>query len=544
MLTAMTQWERSLLGEQKSSLEAIFPSVLMTRRWFGGKARKIQAVRILESVPFSAGVVGALFLFLRVEYQEGHPETYVMPVLAAFGGKATQIQHEMPHAVVASFAFQGEDGVLYEAVWDTKYSTALLLAIGQEGRFQGDTGILIASSTEAFPDLVQREDNLTPVLMKAEQSNTSIAYEERVILKLYRRLQDGLNPDLEIGRVLTAMNFVNSPRVGGAIEYSRLEGQPATVAILQEFVKNQGDAWKVTLEAFERFLQRCRTQPIGHDGAYLPATPLWQLADKDPPTLAREAIGSYLESAELLGRRTADLHVALASCTDNPAFKPEPMSMAYRHDRYESLGRLTEQTLALLKSRLYDLPSAAKPDAHDVLRAESEIIDCFHAFRELDSAALRIRCHGDYHLGQVLWTGADFIIVDFEGEPARPLSERRLKHPPLMDVAGMLRSFHYVPYAALMGQQSDPHGTASGKSLDPSIKFWYRWVSAQFLKGYKRVAEQAPFSPRSDNEVQILLHAYLLEKAVYELRYELNNRPEWSSIPLRGIVEIIKQAND
>ena len=171
---------------------------------------------------------------------------------------------------------------------------------------------------------------------------------------------------------------------------------------------------------------------------------------------------------------------------------------------------------------------------------ESRILARFHAFLELETRALRIRCHGDYHLGQVLWTGQDFLISDFEGEPARPLSERRMKHTPIMDVAGMLRSFYYAAYAALSHQQSDRLAEDAGARFEPWIRFWHGWVSVVFLKAYLGIAERASFWPGSQAEFQVLLDAHLLEKAVYEIGYELNNRPDWVRIPIRGVLDILE----
>jgi maltose alpha-D-glucosyltransferase/alpha-amylase len=265
------------------------------------------------------------------------------------------------------------------------------------------------------------------------------------------------------------------------------------------------------------------------------------MVQKAIPTFARELIGPYLDSASRIGQRTAELHVALANVQDNPDFTPEPFSLEYRRSRYESMCRLASQTCSLLKGRLNDLPLQTEEEARRVVSDEPRIQDRFRAFLELETRALRTRCHGDYHLGQVLWTGQDFLISDFEGEPARPLSERRMKHTPIVDVAGMLRSFYYAPYAALSCQQSDLLAEDTGARFEPWIRFWYGWVSVVFLKAYLGIAERASFWPGSQAEFQVLLDAHLLEKAVYEIGYELNNRPDWVRIPVRGVLDILER---
>jgi trehalose synthase-fused probable maltokinase len=544
MLIVNEQWERILERETRSHLEACLPDVLKTRRWFAGKARPIRSVRVIEFVPIPSRSSAVVLLFIRVEYEAGAPETYAFFLTAAWGEQAAQIQKDLPGTVVTTVQVRIQDGeesgVLYDALWNRDCSSTLLSAIGQGGRFPGETGTLIASNTKVHEDLIGGEAALEPSVMNAEQSNTSVSYGDRVLLKVFRRVESGLNPDLEIGRMLTAMNFPYTPPVAGSIEYGRANGEIVTVAILQGFVRNQGDAWKYTLEAFDHYLVRCRAQPIGREDAPALNTFLFEMTQEDIPAFARELIGPYLDSAARIGQRTAELHVALANGRNNPDFMPEPFTLKYRRSRYESMCRLASQTCSLLKGRLDDLPSDIEPEAQRVMNYEPRIQDRFRDFLELETSALRIRCHGDYHLGQVLYTGQDFVISDFEGEPARPLDERRMKHTPIMDVAGMLRSFHYAPYAALMRQQSDLLAEGAGSRFEPWVRFWYGWVSAVFVKAYLEIAARASFWPASQAEFQVLFDAHRLEKAVYEIGYELNNRPDWVRIPIRGVLEILE----
>ncbi|MDE3050751.1 MAG: alpha-amylase, partial [Nitrospirota bacterium] len=261
MLIVNERWDRILEKEARSHLEARLPDVLKARRWFAGKARAIQSVRIVESVPIPSRSSTVVLLFIRVEYLDGAPEMYTFPVTAALGEQAAQIHQDLPGTIVTTLKVRMKDceqtGVLYDALWNADFSRTLLSAIGQGGRFTGQTGTLIASSTQAYGNLISGEAALEPAVLKAEQSNTSVAYGDRVLLKVYRRVENGMNPDLEIGRILTTMNFPHSPPVAGYIEYVRANGEAVTVAILQGFVHNQGDAWKYTLEAFDDYLVRC-----------------------------------------------------------------------------------------------------------------------------------------------------------------------------------------------------------------------------------------------------------------------------------------------
>ena len=544
MLIVPDRWERILERDLRVSLEICLLEFLKPRRWFAGKSRVIHSVCIIEFLPIQDRSGGAVLLFIRVDYVGGASDMYTLPLTAAFGEQAAQIQQDLPGAIVAPLKVQAKDseqiGVLYDALWNPDFSRTLLSAIGSGCRFTGEMGALIASPTQAYEDLIGGGVSLDPAVLKAEQSNTSVAYGDRVLMKVFRRVEVGINPDLEIGRMLTAMKFPHSPPLAGSLEYVRANNETVTVAILQGFVHNQGDAWNYTLEAFDQYVVRCQAQPPGSAHELTFAGSILEAAQRDIPLVARECIGPYLDSVSLLGQRTAELHIALATVQDNPDFMPEPFSLEYRRSRYESMGRLVSQTCSLLRSRLNDLPSSTKQEARRVLNNESPMQNRFRAFSELETCARRTRCHGDYHLGQVLWTGRDFLISDFEGEPARPLSERRMKHSPIMDVAGMLQSLYYAPYATLLRQQPLWHAEGAGANLDPWIRFWCGWVSVAFLKSYLKIAERASFWPGTQPEFRVLLDAHLLEKAVYEIGYELNNRPHWVGIPIRGVLEILE----
>ncbi len=272
----------------------------------------------------------------------------------------------------------------------------------------------------------------------------------------------------------------------------------------------------------------------------LPTSHILDLIEEEIPQIAQDTIGSYLESARQLGERTGELHVALASDRKDPAFSPEPYTDFNRRALYQSMRSLADQSLALLGQRLKSLPEEIHADAAKVLSLENDIFKRFQMLTEKKIKAMRMRCHGDYHLGQVLYTGKDFVIIDFEGEPARPVSERRLKRSPLRDVAGMLRSFHYAVISALRGDALRPEDLPN---LEPWSRLWHTWVCVAFLKSYFDATKDVRILPESNSDLKILLDIHLLEKAAYELAYELNNRPDWVKVPLQGILELM-QAND
>ncbi|MCH5376703.1 MAG: putative maltokinase, partial [Planctomycetes bacterium] len=387
-------------------------------------------------------------------------------------------------------------------------------------------------------------ERLPSKALKAETSNSTAFFGDRFMLKLCRRLDEGTNPELEIGAFLTEeVTFANIPPVAGAIEYESDGRETSTVAILSGFVRNEGSAWEHALGSLSGYFDRIGSRaPVSEPpGAGTPSA--GRSVSDDPPPEAREYFGGYLHSAELLARRTAEMHVALATDTGDPAFSPEPFSRHYQRSLYQNLRNQTERNMRLLEQRLETLPDEHRASAAAVLAARDIIDGRLRALLEDPITATRIRCHGDYHLGQVLYTGNDFVIIDFEGEPARPLAERRIKAPPLRDVAGMLRSFDYACHVAYRDRfQSLVLPDDDHRRLTGWVQFWVSCVSAAYLRTYLAVADRASFIPDRAEGLRALLDAYLLEKALYELSYELNNRPAWAHIPLGGISRLIEGA--
>jgi trehalose synthase-fused probable maltokinase len=294
----------------------------------------------------------------------------------------------------------------------------------------------------------------------------------------------------------------------------------------QKAVHHQGSGWEFTIDELRRYYER-----VGSRGHVVVAA-----EGAEPPPLFAALENWYLAAAATLARRTAELHLTLAS-GQTPSFVPErlgPAELAAFVERTRAHGAAT---FDLLQTRLASLSDTALAQAEDVLRKRDAMLDQLDGVGALDHGGMRIRVHGDYHLGQVLWSEGDFYILDFEGEPARPVTERRAKDSPLKDVAGMLRSFSYAAYAALFNRTA---GRAEEfDRLEPWARVWSRWVGAAFLRGYLTVADGAPFLPADPVQRAAVLDLYLVDKALYELNYELNNRPDWVRIPVRGLVDLI-----
>jgi maltose alpha-D-glucosyltransferase/alpha-amylase len=548
-VTLSGEWRALLKGRGRDRLATVMPEVLERQRWFGGKARAIRTCDVVDVAPVGDRPDAELYvLIVRVDYVDGEPEDYVLPIAFAEGEEAGRIEAISPRAVLAVVRGQGQrgqSGVLYDAVQDPTAGTLLLGMVAGEQRFDSDAGELVGTcrADVGTPDEIAALD-ATP--LRAEQSNSSIVFEDRFLMKVLRRLEPGISPDVEIGAAL-AERFEHSPELVGTIDHVPEGKPPHTLALLQRYVPNEGDAWAFTLDELGRFSERVLTDPPVR-GRSVPSRiprPL-QLAEDEIPETVYEVIGPYLDAATMLGERTAQMHVALASLPgDDKAFAPEEFTSLSQRSLYQSTRNTMRKGLHAARkgaARLED------PDLRDRIIAladrENEILQRLTTLSETRIHAVRTRVHGDYHLGQVLWTGRDFVIIDFEGEPARPLGERRLKRSPLRDVAGMLRSFQYATGSALADQVDRgavTEGSDAHDELTAWLAYWNRWVAAAFLRAYLEVARGHRIVPADPAEVAILLDALLLEKAVYELGYEMNNRPGWIDIPLSGITQVLDE---
>ena len=536
-------WDNLLQGRARATLERILPAYLITCRWFGGKARQIRSVKNVDVIPVAVDSSTVYFTTWEVQYAGGTPETYLLPLGFATGQAAFELRQANPQAVIAQLNVkdknQEAEGILFDALYHMDFCRSLLGAVARGRKFKGDNLEIHAQPSKVFRAVRgPAEATLEPSLIRREQSNTSITYGDRLILKIFRRVTEGVNPDLEIGRFVTEKtSFAHIPPLAGFFEMRKGRGEPSTVGILQGLVANEGDAWRYTLDSLGRYFEEILSRQPELQEASTPHGSLLDLTSQETPSLAKELMGSYLSSAHLLGQRTGELHMALASERKDAAFTPEPFTALYRRSLYQSLRTLADQSLRLLEKRLSGLPKGVRSDAEKVLNLEETIFDRFRQILERKITAMRVRCHGDYHLGQVLFTGKDFVIIDFEGEPARPISERRLKRSPLRDVSGMLRSFHYAALTKLRGDSVRPEDAIH---LKPWAHYWNLWVSASYLKGFLDATAEATFLPKSQEEMALLLDIYLLEKAIYELSYELNNRPDWVAVPIEGILELLR----
>jgi trehalose synthase-fused probable maltokinase len=481
--------------------EALGP-FLSRQRWFGAKARTIDAVRFVARVRLPIETRPTFLCVVQVRFASGDPEEYLLPLAVATGKDESARLIEVGRGdIVARIA--GHDALIYETGGDTETAAALLAAIQQRTVFEGAGGRICGVVVD--PGLLVDIDPALRIQRgRADQSNTAFFYGNRLLLKLLRRLEPGPNPEFEIGSRLTKQGFAAVPRVAGGLAFDRPERGRTAIGILQQLVANRGSAWDFCLSE----LAACLAAPD----------------DETCEEASRAA-------ARQLGVRTGELHVALASVADE-AFAPQALDEPTLAGRLEEMRQRAAAVLALLAQRSDGLPPHSARYASRVLERGDMMLARFAIAPGHDSYGQLIRVHGDYHLGQVLRRedADDFVILDFEGEPARPIAERRARQSALKDLAGMLRSFAYAGQVALMKATDGEAGRL--EALEPIVTRWIDHLSADFLDGYRAAAGGAPFLPAREETFDWLLGLSLLDKAFYELAYELNSRPDWTHIPL------------
>jgi len=494
------------------------PRYIETQRWYSAKGAVIERARIAEQALWQEAKLTWLMAMVDLDTSaSGERMSYFLPLALAWEDRDEERVRSLSGAAVAKIRQQAEVGVMGDAFADASFCRAVVHAMATRREVPSAQGKIVFRATAAFTDIAGRNYatlNVDPP--RGSSSNTVVSMGERLMLKGYRRLRVGLNPELEMGLYLTDVaHFPNCARLAGMVEYVGNDGQVRLLGMLQAFIANQGDGWTYALEYLKRHLEQYRTTPAG-DAL---------------PVNAHEA---FLEMMRVLATRTAELHRALAQPSRDPAFVPQPLAraeiLAYRQRALDE----AKQTLDLLAANLDAIVGADRERATAVLERRAAVVARIESIASESETGLKIRIHGDYHLGQVLVTKNDFVIIDFEGEPGHSLETRRAKHSPLRDVAGMLRSFAYAQQSAL---RSVAHNEAEAARLAPLARGWEMEVRNAFLAAYAAAAQGSPMLYSALKPGEGLLGLFELEKVLYELRYEIGNRPAWAGIPLQGILD-------
>ncbi len=535
-------WQEIFSGRPRAQLEAILPEYLKAQPRFAGGGKTIKLVTLREHFAVcrcrAARLVALTFLF--VEYVDANPEIYLLPLSLTSDEAAGPAEKRIA-------AINRRDGaalgVLGDAMADSTFAGAVLNFIRERDRLRNDYGEIESLRTMALRRTLDSGPMPNPTILHTNDGNTTAMYQDRVVLKFYRRVSQGMNPELEIGRHLTAKNFPNSPHLLGALEYRGNDGSEMTLAIAKAFIPYAKNAWEFTLDAVTRYYERvfasaARGQSPGLPPAFGPLKLLQHASTPENP----DHVGSYLESARLLGVRTAELHLALASPNGDGEFVVEPMTSHYLRGVFQTMRFLASQNLRLLRRQIKLLPPDLAPVAQRACELEPAILKCYRPLMEQQFEAGRTRIHGDCQLDQILWTGRDFVFVDFEGDANLPISERRLKRSPLVDVARLVRSFHHAAYAGF--HQQVELGAIARENLpkyEPWVRHWNRAVSRAYLQAYCERVRDSALLPGDEDKLRMLLLAYVLHQVMDELGRELRSRSENVRAPLQAIINLTEE---
>jgi maltose alpha-D-glucosyltransferase/alpha-amylase len=535
-----TAFQDPLLGD----VEALLARYIPGRVWYHGGDRKVRHARLVDVIPLRRVLPDAYLALVEIDYLDGDPQRYLISIGFAFGEEATEIWDQRPETILCRVEGDAGGGVVFDAASSKEFAGALIRLMDDRKKLPGAAGVIKAATPRrpAIPDaLEQAEIRYTD----NREGHTSIVFGDQFVLKLFRRIEPGVNPDLEIRRFLSGRtSFDNLPVVLGWLEYQAGGEGATTLGIVQSYVPHEGEAWDQVTGSLGRLFETVLADDQLAEPE-LPAGALTALARRVPPPGLSELFEEDVRSAEILGTRTAELHRALASDNDDLDFRPEPFTTLAQRSLYQSLRGEIRQALAKARTASEWLPEEARLQVEQIAGREEELMNRLRQLVSIKISAGRIRLHGDYRLEEILSAGNDFMFFDFAGDTTRPMSERRLKHSPLKDVADLLRSFHYAALASLYEQVEI--GTIPAErlnDLEPWAAAWYRWVSAAFLRTYQQEMAGTELLPPDEITTAVLLEAFMLEKAARELMWEVHNRPTWARIPAQGILDLLGDPPD
>jgi trehalose synthase-fused probable maltokinase len=512
----------------------VFPNYMQSKRWFAGKGANINFFRLeflldyfVEDKKYYLGVI-------EVVLENSATHRYFIP-LDFHMGNPDHVENE---AIITPIKIQNEVGLLTDAIYSSKFRNDLFLKILNQdkpdtniGFFQFLKGNILANESNK---------NINSRLLNADQSNTTIVYNDKYFLKIYRRLYREINPDFELTYFLSEKTkFQNSPKFAGSVTWKRENLPDISIGLMQQKIDHHSEAWPYMVGKTASFFEILEKDNI--ELSQLSSTSIYNPNMHFEETeIMNYLIGSeVLNFVQQLGLRTAEMHIALASDKTEKSFSPRNFNEDYSVWLKNRLNQQFDRRYLLVEQNFHKLKGLSKKYAQKVLDAKNQIKNFILDFDELKLISTRIRIHGDYHLGQVLIGENDLFILDFEGEPEATIRDRKVKQPPLKDVAGMLRSFHYAIYATIFNRM--PNSNLTQEELFTAGEHYYHTIGGLFLKTYMEKAMEKSLNIGYQKEINYLLKYHLLEKAIYEMGYELNARPDWAIIPLTGLINLIEE---
>ncbi|MBI4866575.1 MAG: maltose alpha-D-glucosyltransferase [Candidatus Wallbacteria bacterium] len=540
VLEVRRSWVELTSEDRWEELASVVSAARAQGAWFWGEGSSPGQVRVLDAIPMRREDREACLLLVGGEPSEDRQRVHWMVLACGSKEELARSSKQAQDSAMASVRFltRKSDVILYDGIHCPWVREELLLWMGRRRRIHGQVGELRGSRTSVLTSITDGgELPGESVFRVPEQSYAVVAYGGRALLKLYRGVEPGLNPDLEVGRFLgERAGFPYVPPTAGHLEYVAGRGPALVLAVLQAFVPSEGDGWSLALGHLGQFFERvlaASTEPVPG-----PLSTGWLdgLVPLEVPGPVRREVGAFLELIRVLGRRTAEMHRALSE-TEAPDFCVEPFTSLYQRSLYQSARNSTSLALGRLRESLDSLSVDVRAAADRLLAMELRLLEHFRRLVGPRISAVRSRIHGDFDLRHVLYTGKSFCVVDFEGDTSRPPGERRLKRSPLRDVASMLESIHHAAHSALRGPRSSVRAS-DVPAMIPWARAWADWVSAVYLHSY--LANAAPRTVPSDpDQLRVLLLHFLLERSLLELEQVSRQEPEQLRIPLDGLLRLL-----
>ncbi len=533
-LIEMGKWSRLADEKTREKLEDILLSYLQCMGLSGEDGRELRSVQILESTPISASSHSHL-LFLKIYYAEGPAALYLLPLSFASGDRAETLKNRLPQSLIARINIDDENVIAYDGTYDDELRGALLSLILRGKKIRDSRGNLVFYSSKPSCRVDEIND-LTSKLLKSGKSTVHVQFKDLFIMKLYKLIDTGGNYEIEMTRFLTEKGFRNILPFCGAIEYRHPKTERLPIGMLQRFVPHEGDAWNYSLDEAGRYFERVLAKKQGIQEPPKAPESLLKIEPENIPPLIKEMLGGiYLEMVQLLGMRTGEMHLALASSED-PDFAPVPFTAFHQQSLYQSMRVSVDRTFFSLGRHMKDMPEDVKGLASKVFARETEIQGQMKMMTQRKLNSSRIRIHGDYQLDQLLYTGKDFIIYGFDHDQEHALIDRRLKRSPLVDVSSLIMSFHSAASTALF-----KHASARKEDLpllEPWKELWFKYVSGIFISAYIKTVKDTGLLPTEEKELEAMFNAFLMERAVFDLGKSLA-KPGSLIIPLQGIIYLL-----
>ena len=519
-------------GEDKELLEELLPAFVSSRSWFAGHSRRISGVKVTAAVPMTESPYETYLVTVTVDYSEGEKERYAMPLSFVTGELVSRVRTGTGVVAMLKLGPGHEEGALVDALDAPEAASSVLLAIAQ-GVHKSSGGVELHAKCSVDPA------SLAPIgeaaHLSASFANVVLRFGNELVLKWFRLLEEGVHPDLDTVELLAKQKPGLAPRALGSLSVRSGRAQHSTLAVLQEYVANEGTAWGLTRRELDRYFERVLSQTRDKIVPEVPNRSIFALAHEPLPANVELLLGGYQGQASILGQRCAELHLALASSTE-PEFAPEPYAALDRRSMYQSFRNKIGRVLRELRVRQPQLPASAQEPALALLRHERDALDRLEPLLHLTSTGLRLRLHLDLNLKQALWTGKDFVLIDFDGGHDRALSDRRRKRSPLRDVASMLLSFHQAAESALReGGVRDVDKALA----EPWAQVWYSWSAAAFLRGYLETARTGSFLPKDEGSLELQIERYMLARAFRVLGRDLDKPDERMAVTLQIILRIL-----